>query len=135
MRIAEIAPMFEAVPPDRYGGTERVVAALCDELVRAGHEGTLFAPGGAATSARLVATVPEPLRSRFTHDEMVDVAPQMHVDTLASVYERRGQFDLIHAHTEWATLPFAASSSTPTLLTLHGRQDIESARRVLRRFP
>ena len=135
MKIAEIAPMYEAVPPAGYGGTERVVGALCDELVRAGHDVTLFASGGSATSARLVMTTPEPLRARFTHDEMVDVAPRMHLDMLASVYERSDRFDLVHAHTEWATLPFAASSSTPTLVTLHGRQDVEVARRMLGTFP
>jgi len=135
MRIAEIAPMYEAVPPAGYGGTERVVGALCDELVRAGHDVTLFASGGSATAARLVTTTPEPLRTRFTHDEMVDVAPQMHRDMLASVYEHSDQFDLVHAHTEWATLPFAASSSTPTLVTLHGRQDLEEARRAFQSFP
>ena len=135
MRIAEIAPMYEAVPPAGYGGTERVVGALCDELVRAGHDVTLFASGGSATAARLVATTPEPLRARFTHDEMVDVAPRMHLDMLASVYERSDQFDLVHAHTEWATLPFAESSSTPTLVTLHGRQDVEVARRDATEVP
>jgi glycosyltransferase involved in cell wall biosynthesis len=66
---------------------------------------------------------------------MVGVAPKMHLDMLASVYERSDEFDLVHAHTEWATLPFAEASSTPTLLTLHGRLDIELARRTLRTFP
>ncbi len=136
MRIAEIAPMYEAVPPIGYGGTERVIAALCDELVDAGHDVTLFAPEPSRTKARLVPTVAEPLRARMTRTEMLEVAPRLHAQMLTAVYERAADFDVIHAHTDVASLRFAASNpGTPTVLTLHGRLDLDPVQRALLQYP
>jgi len=136
VRIAEVAPMYEAVPPSRYGGTERVIAALCDELVTIGHDITLFAAAGSHTAATLVPTTDAPLRTRMSRAEMATVAPRLHLDMLADVYGRAADFDVIHAHTDVDTLPFAAATpSTPTVLTLHGRLDLPRARRELQRHP
>ncbi|MEO6469229.1 MAG: glycosyltransferase family 4 protein [Acidimicrobiia bacterium] len=136
MRIAEIAPMYEAVPPIGYGGTERVIGALCDELVTSGHEVTLFAPGTSQTKAELASTIAEPLRTRMTRTEMLEVAPRMHLEMLAAVYEQAADFDVIHAHTDVATLRFAASSpAVPTVVTLHGRLDLDAAQREFLRYP
>lgn len=136
MRIAQIAPLYEAVPPAAYGGTERVIGALCDELVAAGHDVTLFAPGTSTTSAKLVPTIPVPLRARMTRGEMLEVAPRLHLEMLAAVYDRAADFDIIHAHTDVATLEFAAHRrNTSTVVTLHGRLDLGGARRELARHP
>jgi UDP:flavonoid glycosyltransferase YjiC (YdhE family) len=78
MRIAQVAPLYEAVPPGAYGGTERVIAGLCDGLVAQGHEVTLFAPEGSETAATLEA-YGEPLRTRFSADELVNLAPHLHL--------------------------------------------------------
>ena len=122
--------MYESVPPVGYGGTERVIAALTDQLVVSGNEVTLFAPGTSQTTAELAPTTAEPLRSRMTRTEMVEVAPRLHLEMLASVYERAADFDVIHAHTDVATLRFAASNPTvPTVVTLHGRLDLDVAQR------
>ena len=136
MRIAEIAPMYEAVPPIGYGGTERVIGALCDELVVSGHEVTLFAPGTSQTRAELVPTIAEPLRTRMTRTEMLEVAPRMHLEMLTAVYQRAADFDVIHAHTDVATLRFAAGNPTiPTVVTLHGRLDLDVAQREFLQYP
>lgn len=136
MKIAQIAPLYEAVPPAAYGGTERVIGALCDELVATGHEVTLFAPGTSTTRAKLVPTIPVPLRARMTRSEMLEVAPRLHLEMLAAVYARAADFDIIHAHTDVATLDFAANCrSVPTVVTLHGRLDLEKTRRELAGHP
>lgn len=135
MRVAQIAPLYEAVPPTGYGGTERVIAALCDGLVELGHDVTLFAAATSTTAAHLVEMSPYPLRSRMTGDEMLSVAPHLHLRMLSSVYERAGEFDVIHSHADLWTLPFAASCTTPTLLTLHGRLDLPQVLRTLPCYP
>lgn len=135
MKIAQIAPMYESVPPEKYGGTERVVAALADSLVEMGHEVTLFAPGGSNTLARLVETVHEPLRQRFTQREMLEVAPHLHLRMLADVYRRAEEFDVIHSHVDVWTLPCTTFSPTPTVLTLHGRLDLEHVVSTLPLYP
>lgn len=118
MRIAQLAPLAESVPPQRYGGTERVVAALVDELVRRGHEVTLFASGDSHTRASLVPVVPHALRPAGIRDgrtaEML---------SLGRAYERAAEFDVIHSHLDIATLPFAHLRPTTTVLTCHGRLD------------
>ena len=86
MRIAQVAPLYEAVPPGAYGGTERVIAGLCDGLVAQGHEVTLFAPEGSETAATLEA-YGEPLRTRFSADELVNLAPHLHLQMFADIYE------------------------------------------------
>ena len=134
MRIAQIAPLYEAIPPHRYGGTERIVAALTDGLVDRGHDVTLFAAGESVTRATLEEVVPAPLRTRMSRQELLDVAPHIHLRLLADLY-RRGDFDVIHSHLDIWTLPFAATSETPTVTTLHGRLDLPQVRNVLPMYP
>ena len=135
MRIAQVAPLFETVPPEAYGGTERVIAALCDGLTEAGHDVTLFAAGSSMTQARLEPMVRSPLRTRMSRAEMVEVAPHIHLRMLADVYARSDEFDVIHAHTDLWTLPFVDSTSTPTVITMHGRLDLDIVRRVVPHYP
>ncbi|TAK33591.1 MAG: glycosyltransferase family 4 protein [Chloroflexota bacterium] len=120
MRIAQIAPLIEAVPPSLYGGTERVVYYLTEQLVRMGHDVTLFASGDSRTSARLVPSVPKALRL----DETVrDSIPHtlLHV---ARAFSSADEFDIMHSHVDYFTLPFVRQVRTPTLMTLHGRLDL-----------
>jgi len=131
MRIAQLAPLYEDVPPTAYGGTERVIANLCDGLTASGHEVTLFATGTSRTQAALEPVVSGPLRDCMTAAEMMEVGPHLHLRMLADVYERAAEFDVIHSHADLWTLPFVRSVATPTVLTLHGRLDLPSARRLL----
>jgi glycosyltransferase involved in cell wall biosynthesis len=120
MRIAQVAPLYERVPPALYGGTERVVSYLTEELVRLGHDVTLFASGDSVTAARLWSPCRQALRLDPTcHDSL---AP--HVQMLGFVYHQASAFDVIHCHTDYLGLPLARFVRTPTLLTLHGRLDI-----------
>jgi glycosyltransferase involved in cell wall biosynthesis len=133
MRIAQVAPPFESVPPSHYGGTERVVALLTEELVRRGHAVTLFASGDSVSSARLVPTVDTALwRQPAIRDPLVFWSI-----TLGEVYRRaaRGEFDLIHSHLDFLAFPCADLVETPTLTTLHGRLDLPDLPRIYARFP
>jgi glycosyltransferase involved in cell wall biosynthesis len=129
MRIAQLAPLTESVPPQRYGGTERVVSALTEELVRRGHEVTLFASADSQTSARLVPIVPRALRLAGVRDPR-----PLELVALATAYAQAGSFDLIHSHMDYPTLPFAAACPTPTLLTLHGRLDLPATHPAFAHF-
>jgi len=120
MRIAQVAPLYERVPPELYGGTERVVSHLTEELVRLGHDVTLFAAGGSLTRARLRAACPRALRL----DPSCRDPLAYHVRMLAEVYRHADEFDIIHNHTDYLGLPLAGLSATPTVITLHGRLDI-----------
>lgn len=120
MRIAQVAPLHESVPPRLYGGTERVVSYLTEELVRLGHDVTLFASGDSRTAARLHVCCPQALRLDPNCQD--PLAP--HVRMLTQVYQRADEFDVIHCHTDYLGLPFTRSTSTPTVITLHGRLDI-----------
>ncbi len=135
MRIAQVAPLFESVPPTGYGGTERVIAGLCNGLVAAGHDVALFASGLSETSARLEAVVDAPLRERMSADELVAISPHLHLRLLSDVCLRAEEFDIIHFHTDVWTLPFAALMSTPSLVTLHGRLDIPQAQQTVPLYP
>ena len=135
MRVALIAPLYETVPPSGYGGTERVVAGLADELVGLGHDVTLFAAGGSHTAARLVAAVPAPLRGSMSRRELIDVAPHLHLQMLADVYRQAERFDIVHAHTDIWTLPFIRLCHVPTVITMHGRLDIDAVQRVFPLYP
>lgn len=118
MKIAQIAPPIEAVPPKKYGGTERVVSTLTEELVRRGHEVTLFASGDSETSANLVSACPIGLREAFPDDCMKRVLhSQLHV---GQAYAMQSEFDVIHDHTSLFGAGLANLSSTPVLMTLHG---------------
>ncbi|MDM9384985.1 glycosyltransferase family 4 protein [Chlorogloeopsis sp. ULAP01] len=116
MKIAQVAPLWERVPPPTYGGIELVVSHLTDELVRRGHEVTLFASGDSQTLARLEAVYPRALRldpnvKEYTAYEMLE---------LSQVYHRAAEFDLIHSHVGISALPLASLVPTPTVHTLHG---------------
>lgn len=120
MRIAQVAPLYERVPPESYGGTERVVSYLTEELVRRGHHVTLFASGDSITAASLEATCPRSLRlDRRRPDPLAS-----HMHMLTEVYRAAARFDLIHSHVDYLCLPFAHAATVPTLVTLHGRLDL-----------
>lgn len=135
MRIAQVTPMYEAVPPHRYGGTERVVSYLTEELVRRGHDVTLFASGDSQTSARLIPTVDRALRERFSLQEMRDVAFPLHLLMIGEVLQHAEEFDIIHSHLDffpWAFEPFVR---TPIVTTLHGRLDLPYLPALISRCP
>ena len=131
MRIAQIAPLAESVPPKLYGGTERVVAWLVDELVSLGHEVTLFASGDSVTGAKLNAVCPRALRlGRPRTDPMA-----MQAALIEEVASKAKNFDLIHAHIDWLHLPLLSRLGVPFLTTCHGRLDLPLFPDVIRRFP
>jgi glycosyltransferase involved in cell wall biosynthesis len=130
MKIAQIAPLFESVPPRLYGGTERVVAYLTEELVRQGHEVTLFASEDSITSAELVPCTPRALRL----DSAVRDALPHHMIMLDKVRERADDFDILHFHVDYLHFPLFRSESSRTLTTLHGRQDLADHMPFYRRF-
>ena len=132
MRIAEVAPLAESVPPARYGGTERVVWWLVEELVRRGHDVTLFASGDSRTSARLVATWPRALR--LSGDPVSDPGV-LHAAALARAIGSGEGFDVIHSHVDWIGAVLAARSPAPIVTTLHGRLDLPEARVMAAAFP
>ena len=119
MKIAQIAPLQTATPPHAYGGTERVVSNLTESLVQLGHDVTLFATGDSRTSARLVPGAAE----AANFDPEVEINAY-HVAMLREVYEHADEFDIIHSHVDYLTLPFVGTTSTPTVVTLHGRSDL-----------
>lgn len=120
MRIAQVSPLFERVPPVTYGGTERVVAYLTDALVTAGHEVTLVASGDSSTRARLISATPRSLR---LEESCVDPLAH-HIREIELVAQLAGRFDIIHFHTGFLHLPIARRLTTPSLTTLHGRLDM-----------
>jgi glycosyltransferase involved in cell wall biosynthesis len=131
MRIAQIAPLAESVPPKLYGGTERVIAWLTEELIDLGHQVTLFASGDSATRAELVAVWPRALRlGRPRTDPMA-----AHAALLETMAQRAGEFDVIHCHIDWTHLPLLSRHSTPFLTTFHGRLDLPGLSTVVRKFP
>jgi len=131
MRIAQVAPLSESVPPKLYGGTERVVSFLTDQLVELGHEVTLFASGDSSTSARLAPVWPEALRLRGNCAD--PLAP--HLLMVEKIVERAREFDIIHFHI--SQLHFPVMRRLPEVAhvtTLHGRLDIEELRPLYREF-
>jgi glycosyltransferase involved in cell wall biosynthesis len=131
VKIAQISPLIESVPPRLYGGTERVVAYLTDELVRQGHEVTLFASGDSRTSANLVPGCRHALRV----DPDVRAHHPHHLIMMGQVKRRAPDFDILHFHTDLVHFPVFSSSSNPTLTTLHGRQDLLELRNFYTSFP
>ena len=130
MRIAQVAPLTESVPPQGYGGTERVVSYLTEELVRQGHQVTLFASGDSVTAAELVACAPRALRL----DESV-VDPIAHeVVELECVAAEASRFDVIHWHLDYFHFPMSRRLGVPQVTTLHGRLDIPDLAPVYREF-
>jgi len=130
MKIAQIAPLAESVPPRLYGGTERVVSYLTEELVRLGHQVTLFASGDSVTEASLVACAPRAQRL----DGVRDLLPQLLV-MLERVLQREREFDVLHFHTEpLAHFPLFRALRGKTVTTLHGRLDTPELKPLFREF-
>ncbi len=126
LRIAQVAPPVERVPPSAYGGTERIVHELTTELVRRGHDVTVFASGDSDVPCRLVPTVETALRPAGIEG---DAGPWF-ASTVKQVVERAGEFDVIHSHLEWWSMPLARMSPTPVVATFHGRLDLPWADRL-----
>src|SRR5437763_2101817 len=118
MRIAQIAPLYESVPPKLYGGTERIVAHLSNALVGLGHDVTLFASADAQTSATLVPVRDQAIRLD-SHPLKSDLAA--HLSMLHDVHRRVNEFDIIHFHIDLVHFPFFEDYTNRTLTTLHGR--------------
>jgi glycosyltransferase involved in cell wall biosynthesis len=131
MRIAQVAPLAEAVPPRLYGGTERIVSYLTEELVVLGHDVTLFASGDSRTAAKLVPVVPRALRLNLaTRDPVAS-----HVHLVQSVLSHAAEFDVIHFHIDHYHLPACAAVRLPYLTTMHGRLDLPELPALFRAFP
>jgi glycosyltransferase involved in cell wall biosynthesis len=120
MKIAQVAPLFESVPPRGYGGTERVVSYLTEALVDMGHEVTLFASGDSVTRAELVPVVMRSLRTDPRRPDWL----AWHTLMLDQVFERANEFDVIHWHVDFLHYPLARRCSIPSVTTLHGRLDL-----------
>lgn len=120
MRIAQVAPLYESVPPRYYGGTERVVSYLTEELVRQGHEVTLFASGDSVTNARLIAPCSRSLRLQ---EGCIDPLAH-HILMLQLVAKHAPAFDIVHYHIDYLHFPLSCRQTVPHLTTLHGRLDI-----------
>jgi glycosyltransferase involved in cell wall biosynthesis len=133
VRIAMLSPLIESVPPRGYGGTERVVWWITDELVRRGHDVTLFASGDSRTRARPVALVERSLRLHGA-GRLVD-AFALHLAAARTVRERADQFDVIHSHVDYAAFPALTDCPTPHVHTLHNRLDVDGLAEAHRAFP
>ena len=130
MKIAQIAPLVESVPPRLYGGTERVVSWLTEELVAQGHDVTLFASGDSRTAATLYPVVPRALRLDGVHNSLA-----YNNIMLDRVAERIGEFDILHFHIDFFHYPIFRNMAHKTVTTLHGRQDLPELPGIYRAFP
>ena len=130
MKIAQVAPLYESVPPTMYGGTERVVSYLTEELVRQGHDVTLFASGDSVTSARLIAPCERSLR---LDPDCVDQLAH-HILMLEQVYHQFNTFDIIHFHIDYLHFPVSRRQRIPHITTLHGRLDIPDLQALYREY-
>ena len=131
LKIAQIAPLYEAVPPKLYGGTERVVAWLTDALVDAGHDVTLFASAEAQTRAELVSVRDQAIR---LDPAILKSDLAAHMSMLHDVRRRMDEFDVLHFHVDMIQFPFFEDSASKTLTTLHGRLDLKDLPGVYRRW-
>ena len=130
MRIAQVAPLTESVPPKHYGGTERIVSYLTEELVRAGHDVTLFASGDSVTQARLIPGCRASLRlDKLSVDHLAH-----HLVMIDRVLEHARDFDVIHFHTDYLHFPVSRYLPVPHITTLHGRLDLPDLVPVYDRF-
>ena len=130
MKIAQVAPLWESVPPKLYGGTERIVSYVTEELVRMGHDVTLFASGDSETAARLEAVCPQALRLNtgiFNRDAPMIMLQER---ALGAV----GDFDVVHSHLDFLGFPLARRNSVPVVTTLHGRLDLPELEPVFREY-
>jgi glycosyltransferase involved in cell wall biosynthesis len=132
MKIAQISPLYESVPPKLYGGTERVVAHLCDSLVELGHEVTLFAAAGSHTKARLIA-----VRDQAIRLDTAALTSQLasHLAMLHEVKRRAAHFDILHFHVDLMHFPMFEAHAHKCITTLHGRLDIKDLPMAYERWP
>lgn len=131
MRIAQISPLIESTPPKLYGGTERMVSWLTEELVRQGHDVTLFASGDSVTDAKLEACCPEALRL----DPRVQETNPYYFVMLDKLRRRADEFDILHFHIDYFHYPLFREIANKTLTTLHGRQDTHDLQPLHKAFP
>jgi glycosyltransferase involved in cell wall biosynthesis len=131
MRIAQVAPLYESVPPKLYGGTERVVSYLTEALVELGHDVTLFASGDSMTRAKLIAACPQSLR---LDPNCIDSLAH-HMVLMEEVFQRAFEFDVVHFHIDYLHFPISSRYSLGHLTTLHGRLDIPDLQPVYAKFP
>ena len=130
MRIAQVSPLWESVPPKLYGGTERIVSYLTEELVRLGHDVTLFASGDSVTTARLEAICSHALRLNtgiFNRDAPMTLL-------MEQALGKPGDFDIIHSHLDFMGFPLARRNTIPTVTTFHGRLDLPELQPVFREY-
>ena len=130
MKIAQVAPLFESVPPKMYGGTERVASYLTEALVQQGHDVTLYASGDSVTEARLVAIVPKALRLDGRHADWV----AWHTLMIDRVFEDAEDYDIIHLHIDALHLPLARRWPKRCVTTMHGRLDLRGLGALFSRF-
>ena len=130
MRIAQVAPLFESVPPKAYGGTERVVSYLTEALVELGHEVTLYASGDSQTQAKLVPIVEQSLRLNPSNPDWL----MWHTVMLDQVFAEADDFDVIHFHVDYLHYPLVRHCPTPCLTTMHGRLDLPDLAPLHRHF-
>jgi glycosyltransferase involved in cell wall biosynthesis len=131
MRIGQIAPLTESVPPKLYGGTERVVSFLTEELIKLGHDVTLFASGDSVTAAELIAVHPRALRL----DGRVRDPWAVHLLMMEHVFRQAERFDILHFHLDYWSFPLFVHQKTPFLSTLHGRLDLPELWPIYRTYP
>jgi len=129
MRIAQVSPLIESVPPRQYGGTERIVSYLTEELVRAGHQVTLFASGDSITHAQLEPIVPKALRLENRTDPLAS-----HLLMMEKINLQASRFDVIHFHTGYTHFPMCRRLPIPTITTHHGRLDFCEWQPLYREF-
>lgn len=131
MKIAQVAPLAESVPPKLYGGTERIVSYITEELVRLGHEVTLFASGDSRTAGQL-----RPMgTSALRQGSRVSIPQAPTTLMLENAFQAADDFDLIHSHLDFLAFPFARRCETPMLTTLHGRLDLPELVPVFQQYP
>jgi glycosyltransferase involved in cell wall biosynthesis len=131
LRIAQVSPLYESVPPKLYGGTERVVSYLTEELVDLGHDVTLFASGDSQTKARLIPCCPKALR---LNPDCIDQLAHHYV-MLEEIFARAEQFDIIHFHIDYLHFPISRVTEIPQLTTLHGRLDLSDLPPLYHKYP
>ena len=130
LKIAQVAPLYESVPPKFYGGTERVVSYLTEALVSLGHDVTLYASGDSITTAKLRPICPRALRlDKSSMDPLAD-----HVLLAERVFQEAGEFDIVHSHVDYNAFPLLRRMETPHLTTLHGRLDAPNLQELFREF-
>ena len=131
LRVAQVAPLYERIPPKLYGGTERVVSYITEELVRRGHQVTLFASGDSETTATLWAGCDQALRLTGKQE----MGTYLQLPMISDVYQNaRERFDVIHSHLDYWSFPFAQLVEVPTVATMHGRLDIEELHSIYARY-